>query len=34
MESKHTKKKGDFLKCPVCGEEIIKEEVEEIEENK
>ncbi len=34
MESKHTKKKGDFLKCPVCGEEVIKEEVEEIEENK
>jgi DNA topoisomerase-1 len=32
MEQKFSKKKGKYLKCPVCGEEVIKEEAEEIEE--
>ena len=32
MEKRYTKKKGDYLKCPVCGEEVVQEEVEEIEE--
>lgn len=25
MESKYTAKKGNFLKCPVCGEEVVTE---------
>ncbi len=32
MEQRYTAKKGNYLKCPVCGEELIPEEVEEIEE--
>jgi DNA topoisomerase I len=28
MEQKYSAKKGNYLKCPVCGEEIIPEEVE------
>ncbi len=32
MELRSTKKKGDYLKCPACGEEIVPEEVQEIEE--
>lgn len=30
MEKRFSKKKGDYLKCPVCGEELILQEVEEI----
>lgn len=33
LEFRSTKKKGEFLKCPVCGEEVIPEEVQEIEED-
>jgi DNA topoisomerase-1 len=32
MEQRYSKKKGDYLRCPVCGEEIVQEEVQEIEE--
>jgi DNA topoisomerase-1 len=32
MEEKYSKKKGKFLKCPVCGEEIVTEPVSEYEE--
>jgi DNA topoisomerase-1 len=32
MEKRFTQKKGNYLKCPVCGEEVIHEEVEELEE--
>ncbi|MFO7446511.1 MAG: type I DNA topoisomerase [Ignavibacteriaceae bacterium] len=28
MEQKYSAKKGNYLKCPVCGEELIQEEVE------
>ncbi len=30
MELRYTKKKGNYLKCPVCGEEVVQEEVQEI----
>ena len=33
MEERYTKKKGNYLKCPVCGEELIAEEVKEDNEN-
>ncbi|HKI78667.1 MAG TPA: type I DNA topoisomerase [Ignavibacteriaceae bacterium] len=33
LEKRFTKKKGEYLKCPVCGEEVIEEEVEEIQED-
>lgn len=33
MEQKYSKKKGEYLKCPVCGEEVILEEIENKEEN-
>ncbi len=29
MEKRYSKKKGDYLKCPVCGEELVQSEVEE-----
>jgi DNA topoisomerase-1 len=32
MEQRYSKKKGEYLKCPVCGDEIVQEEVQEIEE--
>jgi DNA topoisomerase-1 len=32
MEKRFMQKKGNYLRCPVCGEEVIKEEVEELEE--
>ncbi len=32
MEKRYTKKKGDYLRCPICGDEVIQEEVQEIEE--
>jgi DNA topoisomerase-1 len=31
MEHRYSVKKGNYLKCPVCGEEVIIEEVEEVE---
>jgi len=33
MEERYTKKKGNYLKCPVCGDEQIVEEVKEENEN-
>ncbi len=33
MEQRYSLKKGNYLKCPVCKEEILPEEVEEVEEN-
>lgn len=32
MEDRYTEKKGKYLKCPVCAEEVIQEEIEELEE--
>jgi DNA topoisomerase-1 len=32
MEHRYSKKKGEYLKCPVCGDEVVQEEVHEIEE--
>jgi DNA topoisomerase-1 len=32
MEQRFSQKKGKYLKCPVCGTEIIQEVVEELEE--
>jgi DNA topoisomerase I len=32
MEQRYTKKKGEYLKCPICGDEVAQEEVQEIEE--
>lgn len=29
MEERYSKKKGNYMKCPVCGEELIAEKVEE-----
>jgi DNA topoisomerase-1 len=31
MEHRYSVKKGNYLKCPVCGEEVIIEEIEEVE---
>jgi DNA topoisomerase I len=31
MEHRYSVKKGNYLRCPVCGEEVIIEEVEEVE---
>lgn len=33
MEERYSKKKGNYLKCPTCGEELIVEEVKEEDEN-
>lgn len=33
MGERYSKKKGNYLKCPVCGEELIAEEVKEEDEN-
>ena len=33
MQKRYTVKKGNYLKCPECGEEIIQPEVEENEED-
>jgi DNA topoisomerase-1 len=32
MEKRYTKKKGDYLRCPVCSDEVLVEEVQEVEE--
>ena len=32
MEHRYSVKKGNYLKCPVCGDELVQEEVEEVEE--
>jgi len=31
MEQRYSVKKGNYLKCPKCGEELVPEEVEELE---
>ncbi len=33
MEQRYSVKKGNYLKCPVCSQEVLIEEVEEVEEN-
>lgn len=33
MEEKYSKKKGNYLKCPICGEEILIEKIKEADEN-
>ncbi len=33
MEQRYSAKKGNYLKCPVCSEELMPEEVEEVEES-
>jgi len=33
MEQRYSVKKGNYLRCPVCSEELVPEEVEEVEEN-
>ena len=33
MEQRYSVKKGNYLRCPVCSEEVVIEEVEEVEEN-
>jgi DNA topoisomerase-1 len=34
LEQRYSVKKGNYLKCPICGQEVMKEEVEEVEENR
>jgi len=34
LEQRYSVKKSNYLKCPICGQEVMKEEVEEVEENR